>query len=50
MYDLTGNILNKFESVKEAAEQTGIQYNTMINCLTNRQKKVYGKYIFKYKK
>lgn len=48
MYDLTGNILNKFESVKEAAEQTGIQYNTMINCLTNRQKKVYGKYIFKY--
>ena len=50
MYDLTGNILNKFESVKEAAEKTGIHYNTMINCLVGNQRTVYGKYIFKYKK
>lgn len=50
MYDLTGNILNKFESVKEAAEKTGIHYNTMINCLVGNQRTVYGKYTFKYKK
>ena len=50
MYDLKGNKLNEFSSATEAAEQTGIQYNTMINNLLGHQKKVYGKYIFKYKK
>lgn len=50
MYDLKGNKLNEFGSAKVAAEKTGIHYNTMINNLLGHQKKVYGKYVFKYKK
>lgn len=50
MYDLDAKKLNEFSSVKEAAEQTGINYRTIVNNLLGHQKKVYGKYIFKYKK
>lgn len=50
MRDLNGNILNEFSSVKEAAEKAGIHYSTIINCLIGRQRTVYGKYTFKYKK
>lgn len=49
MYDLKGNKLNEFDSAKETAEQTGFNYSTIVNCLLGHQKKVYGKYIFKYK-
>lgn len=47
--DLNGNILNEFISIKDAAEQTGIAYNTITNCLYKRQKTVHKKYRFKYK-
>lgn len=47
--DLNGNILNEFISIKDAAEQTGIAYNTITNCLYRRQKTVHKKYRFKYK-
>ena len=50
MYDLEGKKLNEFSSVKEAAEKTVINYNTIINCLVGNQRTVYGKYTFKYKK
>ena len=47
--DLSGNILKQFSSVKEAAERTGINYSTIINCLVGHQRTVYDKYTFKYK-
>lgn len=47
--DLNGNILNEFISIKDAAEQTGIAYNTITNCLYKRQKTVHKKYRFRYK-
>lgn len=50
MYDLEGKKLNEFSSATETAEQTGINYRTIVNNLLGHQKKVYGKYIFKYKK
>lgn len=51
MYDMNGNLLNIFESAREAARFLGDESkNTAINyCLNNKQKTAYG-YIWKYDK
>ena len=45
---LDNQIVNTFDSIKEAEEKTGILKTSISNCLTNRSKSA-GKYNWKYK-
>lgn len=46
-YDLNGKLINKFESIKEASEQTKVNKNS-IGMVCNGQRKTAGKYIWKF--
>ena len=47
-YDLNGNIINEFESLKDAEFQTKIKYQYISNCCRGKTKTA-GKFIWKYK-
>ena len=48
-YDKDNNLINIFESVREAEKNTGIHRNCISNCCCGRQKYA-GKYFWKYLK
>lgn len=38
-YDLSGNYINKYDSIMDASRKTGICYKSIENCFTGKQKK-----------
>lgn len=46
-YDLDGNLLNRFETVKEAQEATGVS-NSKISAVASGNRKTAGGYVWKY--
>ena len=48
-FDLEGNLVNEFPSIKEAERQTGFKNPNICNCLKGKRKTC-GGFIWKYKK
>lgn len=48
-YDLNGELIKEFESIKVASEQTGIRRQSIIANAKGRTRKTHNGFIFKYK-
>lgn len=47
MYSIDGDLLGMFDSIREAAEHTGVKYGMLWKVLNGARKSAHG-YIFKY--